>query len=240
MVRPKRRWLRWLAMGLLAALLIVVAGFISLVYWFYHHGLSKLPELPAADTRPVPAMLKAAIWAEYRGSGPIVIENFGPLELILRSIDHDVLHKRETSPLNNRLFDGWDLVHQCSNLRITSFGNQQCLTRTTWVTRDALTSWISRNWSPEQIFSCIAYYWFRNDSGGIDQAALPYYELLTPAEAALQVALYERRQWNNPENIQAHRDFLLDRMEINGAITRTEKTEAQRQPVVLTPVTFFL
>ncbi len=183
----KRRWI--VLAGLFCALLIAP---VLAVESLYRHGLSALsalPEPPSADG--LSETLVQVTWAEFEGPGPIAVRRTGPLRFATAL----ALGSRPYYRGRNGVAPGFRLTAYCARSAIHDQGGETHRAGRFHLGVAALSIWLSRNWSTEEIIACTlngGYY--GQGRMGIEAAASGYFgrpaaDLAHDEVALLMVAL---------------------------------------------------
>ncbi|QRN98335.1 transglycosylase domain-containing protein [Archangium violaceum] len=194
----------------------------------YHYGLSRVGELPRTP-RPRTDFAHQVLWLVEEEGQPLQVEPLWP----------------------------WTLVNNLARGQHSTGEDLAWLTARRWLASRpgregerhlhrsfqalALTIWISRHWTAEELLTAYAEgASFGRDSIGLDAAARRYFgrelERLALHEVALLAGLPQSPSRYDPllrpEAALRRRDFVLARLQSAGLISEARREEARKQPLL--------
>ncbi|HVT58479.1 MAG TPA: transglycosylase domain-containing protein [Thermoanaerobaculia bacterium] len=237
-----RRNERYVLFVLGVAVAVAVAGAL-LLPGFYFVGLTLVPEKPQATTfLSIPEVVRAALWADLSGDGPIRLKPITPWSFVQLRICRALASrsgqaKREAKEACLRQHAGIVAADDLAKIHVAKYGFA-----VGGLAQVATAAWVTRNWTGKMTLDELAS---QGDFGhgwrGIDQAALGYLgkhaDILAAADAALLAALIRRPQaadhdpWCRPTEALDLRNHVLRRMEENGALTKEALSSALQAPL---------
>lgn len=222
----------WLK-GVVGAVLLLIAAFVSLIYGLYWYGTSALPqELPRAQQSHSDEV-RAIYWASLGGEGPMRVERLDPLKLIWK-VYNDIQDDRRPhrpSPEHQLL---------SSTARQIVFEHAQELRGLRWhMASIAATIRLSNERTPEQVADLtLDSAWMGRDAHGLDEAALAYFgvplEQTTQAERIALIALMRGPSYfdpsRNPERFSKRYTHVAQQFGISATRIDPERDLARMKP----------
>lgn len=223
-MRSIRRAAHILAVGILG----LASGVVLALEAIYFSWLPR--ERPERASRPLPALVRQAIWADFGGTGrprldpqipfliPLVLSMGSPLEPRPQA---SLLHAVSRNPL--------------PRMRQVEFTARSM----------ALATWVSRHWTIEEVIDAIgSQAWLGTAGNGLEAGAQHYWGRPLDALAAHEVATlmtvlrspryYDPACW--PERALSGRALALEKMRRAGVIDEKAFRQAMASPMRVLPV----
>lgn len=229
-----RRVARWVLVSLLLALGVLLGGVEAL----YRYGLSRVGELPRPPAALQTNLATRALWADAE-ERPLQLEPRWPWTLLtdfVRLLWETSRHERHARPAGSQM--AWYVARQW--MRAPRPGQEQPRMREWHLRGLALSVWLSRHWSAEELLTAYAEgAAFGRNLTGLDAAARRYFDKapgqLALHEAALLAGLPQSPKrydpFCHPERALQRRDVVLSRLQRLGWISDAELEEARKQPL---------
>ena len=228
------KWVVWLlGLGLVVTL--------ATVECLYQAALSKVPALPPRPEHvSLPPLYVRLRWASFEGSAPPKVEAVWPWTVV-RVVMEMLMSERAISvemPHGLRLAGE---VERYWGVQLQDEGGR----RLKVFERMALTIWLTRHWSAEEMLTFEAEHAYVGHrlSGmraGTRTLLGEDWAQLDAAGIALLLAVADapggrRDPWCLPDRIRARRDWILKRMSETGVLSPEETDAALRTPPALAP-----
>ncbi|MFL5351813.1 transglycosylase domain-containing protein [Archangium sp.] len=223
---------------MLVLLLLALGVLLGSVEALYRYGLSLVGELPRPPVALRTDLATRALWADTE-EGPLRLEPRWSWTLaadFVQTLWLDSRYERHERTAGSQL--AWYVARQWMRSR----PGPEARSPRNWHLRGlALSVWLSRHWSAEEVLTAYAEgVWFGRDLTGLDAAARRYFGKppgqLVLHEAALLAGLPQSPERNDPfchpERARQRRDVVLSRLQRLGWISDTEREEARKQPLL--------
>lgn len=231
---PSHSWRRRVGRGALAILLTAALLPLGALEAFYRYGLSQVGETPPTPM-PRTDFATRALWA-VEENGPPRLEPRWPWTLLADLVGLFPLRKGQRPRAGS-----WMSSHVAGRWLASRAGGEHEPHLRRSLRTVALSIWISRHWSAEELLASYADgVSFGPGLTGLDAAARAYF-----GKEAGQLALHEAallagvvrsptryHPLCRPENALRVRDFSLSRLHALGWISEAQREDAQRQPLL--------
>ena len=223
----------------------VIAGILVLPA-MYFLGLWLAPPRPVAETKPVPALLREALWARANGGIATELRPVNPVAIVRHvACTERADHAGDPQARATRLADcrnhlpAMRGVEYLAGVHLRDHRVEPSFR--TGISRVATAIWITRSWTREAFLDTLAE---RGEFGprwrGAEAAARGYFggtaaELTLPQAATLAAFVGDRGTdpWCEPEVATGLRNRILDRMRDNGVISEAAWHAARSEPFEL-------
>jgi hypothetical protein len=201
----------------------------------YRYALSRVGELPQAP-EPRTGFVHQVLWSAEE-TGPLQLEPLWPW---------DIIHQYIPRPARDRPYSaGRQLASVVARWWMIERPWREGERRLHRMFQEiALTIWISRHWSAEEVLTAYAQgASFGKHTLGLDAAARSYFgkppEQLALHEAALLAGLPQSPSrydpLRRPEAALKRREYVLRRLRTSGLISEAQLEEALEQPLLPSP-----